>query len=186
MMTQDQQQLIFQLKFQTKMLESQAKRELKNAEKERLLAKRHLARGQRALALHHAQQATRAQNLSNFLLENAGRVSGMVCDLQMAVVQEKMAKTLSRATKEMEKYVSTMNLQKIAEMTLRYDQIRGKVGTANQIMMPDDAATQMGSESLLGDLENELLQEQLAADIEIPIAPDLEVTNPAAAQPTAG
>jgi charged multivesicular body protein 1 len=182
----EQQQVIFQLKFQAKLLENQAKRELKNAERERNVAKRHLARGERALAMHHAQQAMRAQNLSTFLLENAGRVSSMVCDLQMAIVQAKTAKALAGATKEMEKYLSTMNLQKIAELTLRYDQIRGKAQTANQIMMPDDAVTQMGSESLLGDLENELLQEQLAGAIEVPAAPIFVEPSAAALQPTAG
>jgi hypothetical protein len=60
----DQQQLLSQLKFQVMMLKNQVKLEMK------MLAKHPLGQGERAIAMYHAE------NLSKFLLENAGCVSG--------------------------------------------------------------------------------------------------------------
>jgi charged multivesicular body protein 1 len=167
-MANKQQELVFKLKFQARMLEKQSQRELKNADKERRLAQQFLKKGQRAQATLHAQNCIRANQLSTFLAENSGRVQAMACDVQMAQVQAQMAKTLAGATKEMEKYINEMNLQKIAEMAVKYDQIRGKTQQAQQIMMPDDAAVQMNTDSLLTDLEQELEQEILMNPIDLP------------------
>jgi charged multivesicular body protein 1 len=169
-MANKEQELVFQLKFQARMLEKNSQRELKTAEKERKLAQQFLKKGQRPLALLHAQNCTRATQMSQFLAENSGRVQAMACDVQMAQVQKDMAKQLSAATKEMEKYVSQMNLQKMAETAMKYDQLKGKTETAQQLLVPDDATLQMNADALLCDLEQELEQEMLVAPLDIPSA----------------
>jgi charged multivesicular body protein 1 len=167
-MATKQQELVFKLKFQARMLEKQSERELKNAEKERRLAQQFLRKGQKAQATLHAQNCVRANQLSQFLAENSGRVQAMACDVQMAQVQAQMSKTLATATTEMEKYINDCNLQKIAETAVKYDQIRGKVQQAQQILVPDDATVQMNADSLLADLEQELEQTALLG-VDIPV-----------------
>jgi charged multivesicular body protein 1 len=175
-MASKQQELVFKLKFQARMLENQAKREMKNAEKERRLARSYLAKGQRPLALLHAQNSTRAAQFSTFLAENSGRVQGMACDVQMAQVQKSTAEALGKATKEMERYINDMNLEKIAAMAVKYDQIRGKTQQAHAIMMPDDATMQMNADALLGDLETEIEQEVLTGGaLDIPTGAEYEM-----------
>lgn len=150
------------------MLEKQAQRETKNALKERNIAKRHVAKGERNFAMLHAQNSTRATQMATFLMEQAAKVNGMACDVQMAQIQAQSAKTLSAACKEMEKYIGTMDLNKIAAVAVKYDKIRGKVQAANEVMQPTDEMVGLGSEALLTMLENEIEQEQLA---DIPIIP---------------
>jgi uncharacterized protein YtpQ (UPF0354 family) len=120
----------------------------------------------------------RKLNGTLFFAENSGRVQAMACDVQMAQVQAQMAKTLGAATKEMEKYINEMNLQKIAEMAVKYDQIRGKTQQAQQILMPDDATTQMNTDSLLADLEQEIEGELLVAAVDVPVGAAAVPTGP--------
>lgn len=165
------QEIIFKLKFQAKMLEKQAQRENKNALKERNIAKRHLAKGERSFAQLHAQNSTRASQMAEFLMQQASKVNGMACDVQMAQIQASTAKTLGAACKEMEKYIGTMDVEKIAAVAVKYDRIRGKVQAANEVMQPNDEMVGLGSESLLTLLENEIEQEQLVDMPEIPNTP---------------
>ncbi|OHS94512.1 Charged multivesicular body protein 1b [Tritrichomonas foetus] len=185
-MADKQQEIIFQLRFQEKMLMKQAEREEKAANKERGIAKRHLAKGERNFAQLHATNSVRSSQHAQFLRENAARVSQMVADLRMAEVQAKMAKTLNTAVKEMEKYIGKMDLEKIAMMTLKYDQIRGKTQEAHQILAPADADLEANCESLLNDLDNEVMTESLMNAPVIPTSavPAQAQTNHAVAQPS--
>jgi hypothetical protein len=176
------QETLFQLKFQAKQLERQAQREQKTADKERRLAKQFLQKGQRNFALLHAQNCTRNEKLATFLLENASKVSAMAVDVQMAQVTAQSTKALAAATKEMDKHLTNMNLQKIAEMAYKYDQLRGKTESVQQLVAPTDDVVQMGSASLLDDLERELEAETMGGALEIPVA-DIPV---AVAAPEAG
>lgn len=168
MLSAKDQEVLFKLKFQAKMLEKQAQKENKNAMKERNIAKRHLAKGERNFAMLHAQNATRSTQLATFIMEQASKVNGMACDVQMAQIQAQSAKTLSAACKEMEKYIGTMDLNKIAAVSVKYDKIRGKMQTANEVMQPTDEMVGLGTESLLSMLEQEIEQEQLADIAPIP------------------
>ena len=163
-------ELVFQLKFQAKMLEKQAQKESKNAMKERNMAKRFLQKGDRSLAALHAQNSTRASQLSQFFAEQSAKVTGMVCDIRMAQAQKGTAKMLEVACKEMEKSIGTMNLEKIAAVALKYDGLRGKVDQVNQLACPTEETVATGSDLLLADLENELEKESELQLPDVPIA----------------
>ena len=166
-MSSKNQELIFQLRFQEKMLSKEADKEDKNAMKERRIAKQHLAKGERNFAQYHATNSARSSQHSLFLRENAARVSQMIADLKMAEVQAKMAKSLNAACKEMEKSLKNMNLEQIAKISMKYDQLRGKTQEISQILKPEDAVEASGM-NLLDELENEIVVEQTAGEIIIP------------------
>jgi len=164
------QDIVFKLRFQAKMLEKQAQRENRNAAKERTIARRHLAKGERPLAALHAANSTRATQMSAFYAENAGKVQGMACDVQMAQIQKGMAKTLASTVKQMEQSMGEMDPAHIAAIAVKFDAIRGKTAQAQAIITPTDESVGIGSESLLRDLEMEVEQEQLM-DLPVPMAP---------------
>ena len=159
--------LIFQLRFQEKMLNKQADKEEKNAKKERNIAKRHLAKGERAFAQFHATNSVRSEDHALFLRKSAAQVSQMVADLRMAEVQAKMAKSLNMAAKEMEKSLKNMNLEQIAKVSMKYDQLTGKTKEVQNILTPE-ASIETGGMSLLDELENEIVCETTGGDIVIP------------------
>ena len=111
-MSEKQFELKCSLQLQERMLRKQSEREEKTANKERNIAKRHLAKGERNFAQLHATNSIRAYQHAQFLRENAAHISQMIADLQIAEVQAKMAKSLNTACKEMEKYIGQMNLEK--------------------------------------------------------------------------
>lgn len=158
------------LRVQEKMLNKQAEREERNAEKERNKAKAALKKGNRDFATLYAQNSVRSQNLALQLQQSAAKVSAMVVDLKMAEVQAKMAKSLDTVVKEMEKYVGQMDLQKIAAATMKYDKIRGKVSGAAEIMNQAEGSIESESADLLGDLENEIMVEMDEQMPEFPTA----------------
>lgn len=183
-MSQKNQELIFQLRFQEKMLNKQADKEEKNATKERNIAKRHLAKGERAFAQLHATNSVRSQEHSLFLRQNAAQISQMVADLRMAEVQAKMAKSLSVAAKEMEKSLKNMNLEQIAKVSMKYEQITGKSKEVQSMLSPE-STIESGGLSLISDLENEIVFESEANNIVIPglnEGPSAEVENGQMAQ----
>lgn len=173
-MTEKNQELILQLRVQEKMLTKQSEREERTANKETGIAKRHLQKGERAFAQLHAGNAVRARQHAQFLRENAAQLSQMVCDLRMADLQAKTAKSLSAACKEMEKYIGQMNLEKIAETTLKYDELRGKTNAAHQMLTPESDVDVM-SASLLNDLVQEIMVDQEMMTDQIPNTPIGEV-----------
>ena len=148
-----------QLKVQEKMLLKSAEREEKNANKERNKAKKELATGNRDLAKLYATNAVRAQNQAFFLQQNAAKISAMVVDLKMSEVQKKMAKSLDTVVKEMGKSIGSMDLEKLAAATLKYDQVRGKVSEAGQMINATEGSVEAESANLLDSLENEILVE---------------------------
>jgi hypothetical protein len=160
--------MIFQFKMQAKMLEKQAQREMRNSEKERRIARGHLAKGQRAFAEHHAQASVRAKQLSEFYLKNSGAISSMMMDMQRAQVEKGMAKALGAAAKKMDEYIGTMNLEKIAQTTMQYDKLRGKTSTAHALVAPSDESVEVGASALLGTLADELETEQMVEMGQIP------------------
>lgn len=169
-MSDKQQELLFNLKFQEKMLQKQAEKESKNANKERRIAKRHLQKGERNFAQLHATNSVRCEQHSMFLRQNAARVAGMIADLKMAEVQAKTAKMLDATCKEMAKYMENMDLEKIAATAVKYDQIRGKTQEVQQILAPE-TDLEAGSSVLLDDLQNEILADQESLISQIPVAP---------------
>jgi hypothetical protein len=160
--------MIFTFKMQAKTLEKQALKEQRNAEKERRIARQHLAKGERAFADHHAQASCRAKLMAEFYLKNSGAISSMVADMQMAQIQKGMAKALGDAAKKMDQYIGKMDLAKIAETTLQYDKLRGKVGTAHSLVAPTDESVEVGANALVESLLDELDTEQMLAMGEIP------------------
>ena len=154
-------ELQLQLRVQAKMLEKEAAREEKTADKERKKAKVALSKGQRDFATLYAQNAVKAQQHALFLQQNAAKVSSMVADLRIAEVQAKQAKTLESVVKDLEKSVGSMDLEKIAAATLKYDQLKGKTSTVQQIVAPE---IEVEAEGL--DLLN-ILQDEIVAEDEI-------------------
>lgn len=169
-MSEKQFELICSLQLQEKMLLKQSQREEKNANKERNKAKSYLAKGERNFAQLHATNSIRSYQHAQFLRENAAHVSQMVADLKLADVQARMAKSLNTACKEMEKYIGSMDLEKIAQMSMKYDQLRGKTQTAQQIMAPESDVDAV-STSLLDDLEQEIIAENTAKMEQLPTTP---------------
>ena len=174
--TKDQ-EIIFQLRWQAKVLEKQAQKENKTALKERNLARRHLAKGERDFARLHAENSCRASQMAQFLAQQSSKVNGMMCDVRMAQIQAKQAKVLNAAVKEMEKHMNSMDLEKIAAVAIKYDQLRGKVGEAQALTAPTDEGVSLGSDALLMDLQNEIEQEEA---VNLPTIPTAE---PQAAKP---
>ncbi|KAK8885600.1 Charged multivesicular body protein 1b [Tritrichomonas musculus] len=170
MTSEKQFELICNLQLQEKMLSKQAQREEKNANKERNTAKRHLAKGERNFAQLHATNSIRSYQHAQFLRENAARISQMVADLKLADVQARMAKSLNTACKEMEKCINSMDLEKIAQMTMKYDQLRGKTQAAHELTAPETDCDTLGA-SLLDDLEQEITIENQSNQVEIPSMP---------------
>ena len=183
-MSAKDQETIFQLRFQAKMLEKQAQRENKEAMKERNIARRHLAKGERDFARLHAEKSARASQMAQFLAQQSSKVHGMACDVQMAQIQAKQAKILNSAVKEMEKSLKNMDLEKIAAVAIQYDKLRGKVGEANELIAPTDESIGVGSDALLSDLMNEIEQEQMVNMPSIPSAGAQTETQGKVAQPT--
>ena len=168
-MSSKNQELIIQLRFQEKVLAKQADREDKNANKERNLAKKSLAKGDRSFAQYHATNSVRATQQAQFLRENAAHISSMIADLRLAEVQTKMAKAMNTAVKEMEKCIQKMDLEKISMMTLKYDQLRNDQKTAQQIIVPNDINVETDASALLEALDNEVAAEILADTPDIPL-----------------
>lgn len=169
-MTDKQFELRCSLQLQERMLRKQSEREEKTANKERNIAKRHLAKGERNFAQLHATNSIRAYQHAQFLRENAAHISQMVADLQIADVQARMAKSLNTACKEMEKYIGSMDLEKIAQMSMKYDQIRGKTQAAQELLAPETDVDAVSS-SLLDDLQQEIIAENTAQMEQIPTTP---------------
>lgn len=169
-MSEKQFELKCSLQLQERMLRKQSEREEKTANKERNIAKRHLAKGERNFAQLHATNSIRAYQHAQFLRENAAHISQMIADLQIAEVQAKMAKSLNTACKEMEKYIGSMDLEKIAQMSMKYDQLRGKAQTAQQLLAPESDVDAV-SASLLDDLQQEIITENAAQMEQLPTNP---------------
>jgi hypothetical protein len=97
-------------------------------------------------------------------------------------VERATSRALARATRDMDKCIGEWNLERIAAMAVRYDQIRGRAQQAHAIIVPDDATAQMSPDALLGDLEPELEQEALAiAGMAMPSSPE-PIRKPAASE----
>lgn len=163
------------------MLETQANREEKNATKLRNKAKAALRKGNRPFAASYVQQSITAQNHSVFLLENAAQVSAMVCDLRMAEIEKTMAKSLAATVKQLEKSVASLDLEQIANMTYKLDQIRGNANAVHSTITTQEAIGELG-EDLMRELMNEIEVESEAVldDLELPEEKEQEaVSQPA-------
>lgn len=158
------------LRVQEKMLNKEAAREEKNADKERAKAKAALRKGQREFAKVYANNAIRSQQQALLLQQNAAKISSMVLDLKMAEVQKKMAQSLDAVVKELEKSVGQMDMEKIAAAAVKYDKIRGRVSETNQIITTPEGSVEAEGEDLLSALENEIAVEMDMEVPEIPIA----------------
>ena len=164
------------LRVQMKMLESQAKREEKEANKERRKAKLALKKGERNFATLYASNAIRAEQHSLFLRQNAAKLSSVIADLKTAQVQQKMIKSMNLATKELEKAVGSMDLTKIASATLKYDELRGKMETANNILLPV-TDEEIQADDLLNQLQEEIMVET-ASELQVPISNPVSQNEP--------
>lgn len=159
--------LQIELRTQMKMLEHQAKKQDTEAAKERRKAKLALQKNERNFANLYCTNAVRAEQQALFLRQNAAKLSSIICDLKMAQTQKQMLKAMGTTTKELQKAVGSMDLSKIANATLQYDKIRGKMDTVNTLTAPTDATIENGSTDLLAQLENEMMTEQLI-DLDVP------------------
>lgn len=161
---QIQSELQFNLRFQEKMLRRQSEREKRTANKERSKAKQQMAKGEIDRARIHAANSVRSDNHAKFLLENSSRVSQMAMDVQSANVQSNVLNLLNKTSNEMNKHLSSMNLEGTSATMLKYEQLAGDAQKINYLWEQEKDIKQ-GSNALIDDLENEIISES-AAQIE--------------------
>jgi charged multivesicular body protein 1 len=147
----------FQVRMQAKQLESEARRLLKDANKERQRAKTELSRGNRAAAALYAQNAVRYEQQANQLLQNASAVNGMALDMKAAQTTAQTAKTMGVATGAMAQATAHVDLTKLSKNRTRMDGLKQQMGAAHEMLTGGEGETQLqaGAEDLLAALEEE-------------------------------
>ncbi|KAK8883561.1 hypothetical protein M9Y10_042655 [Tritrichomonas musculus] len=155
---EDQTDLIFKMKMQEKMLRKQSEKEDKNAKKERIIAKRYVAKGRKDLAQYHAQNSIRSSQISQSLLENSSFVGNMAKELQDEDSQMKTGKSLHLTTSQMDKYIKVSNPEKSNKMIKKYNKLKKDVQDIHSgfVYSPNCDDETM---SLLKDLHQEIVEE---------------------------
>lgn len=146
----------FQLKMQAKQLENEAKRMMKEANKEKAKAKAALKKGNRAAAALYAQNATRYEAQANQLLQSAGTTNGYATDLRAGAVAAQMARNMAQATTGLESNVKAVDVNKVSAQRTKLDGLKTKMAAANELLTgEDDLEAQAGADDLLAALEAE-------------------------------
>lgn len=148
----------FNLRLQEKMLKKQSEREERNANKERNIAKRHLAKGDNSKAKIHATNSIRSNQHAHFLLENSVRISQMAMAVQSSEVESKVAQSLNNSCNEMNKYISSMDVDKISGMISKYEELSG-IASKTHHAWHSEKDVDLCASCLIEDLKQEIIAE---------------------------
>ena len=148
----------FNIRFQAKSLEREARKAQKESIKERNKAKNELKKGNRANAGLYAQNACRMDQQANLYLRNASAAQGYAADIRQAQITNEMSKTMNEATKAMGKTAKTINLEKMSENRYKMDNMRQRLGAANDLLTCGEGQMDLnaGADNLLAQLDQEL------------------------------
>lgn len=142
----------FQIRGQAKQLEREARRLLKESNKERQRVKSELSRGNRATASLYAQNAVRYQQL----LQSAAAVNVMVLDMKAAHAAARTAKTMGVAAGAMRQATAQVNLAQLSKNHTKMDGLKQQMGAAQEMLIGEgEVQLQAGGEALLAELEEE-------------------------------
>lgn len=160
----------FEMRMQSKQLEREAKKASKEALKQRNLAKKELARGNRAAAQLYAQNAIRYEQQANQLLQNCSAISSMATDINTAETTGKMAHMQSVATSELNQKVSQIDPNKVAAQRVAYDAHKSNLNAVNDIITNPEGQQDlaMGADNILDSLYDEIAMDQEAQLSQIP------------------
>lgn len=158
----------FNLRLQEKMLKKQSEREERNANKERNIAKRHLAKGDNSKAKIHATNSIRSSQHAHFLLENSVRISQMALAVQTSEVESNVAQSLNDSCNEMNKYISSMDTHKISDMITKYEKLSGIASIVHH-SWHSEGDVDLCASCLIEDLKQEIIAENAINMEKLPI-----------------
>lgn len=152
--------IVFNMKFAAKQMNKSAAASEKAAEKEKLMVKKALEKGNPEAARIYAENAIRKRNEGLNYLQLASRLDAATSRIQTAMQMKTVTKTMSTTVKGMDKILSSMDPMKIAKVMDVFEQ---QVGTMDVNLGVMDAAFESSSAGTVPVGQVDSLLEQVAA-----------------------
>lgn len=144
------------MKLEGKSLENEAKRLLKEAQKEKMKAKQAQKKGQIASARLFATNAVRYEKQAQQLLQSSATTNGYAVDVRNGAVAAQMFQNMNKATSGIEAHMKKIDVQKVSATRTKMNGLKESISTANTLLNgEDDLELVDGAEGLLEQLEME-------------------------------
>lgn len=160
------------LRMQAKQQEVEARRLMKESQKERSKAKAALKKGNRPAANLYAQNAVRYEQQANKLLQNSAASVGMMTDVQAAETSAQMARAMGVTTSQMGKISNQINMDKVSADRGKMDELKDRMSTAHELLTHGNDALELeaATSDALAALEDEIYAENEVAMEEPPMS----------------
>jgi charged multivesicular body protein 1 len=172
-------EMVWDMKFQSKSLERLAKKAEKEEKKARTQCKKAITQGNREGAEIYASNAIRHKEEALQFLRMAAKVDGVASKLKSSQVQQSVANALGQMSGEMGKALETMDVMQIAQTMDTFERQLGELDTQGTLIN----ATMAGANAAPVDAVDELVQ-QVADEHGLDVAaamPSAPVAAPTAA-----
>lgn len=162
--------IIFNMKFASKQMNKSAAASEKASEKEKLMVKKALEKGNPEAARIYAENAIRKRNEALNYLRLSSRLDAAASRVQTAMQMQAVTKTMKTTVKGMDKILTSMDPMKIAKVMDTFEQ---QVGTMDVNLGVMDAAFVSSSAGTVPVNQVDSLMDQVAADNNIDISEKL-------------
>jgi charged multivesicular body protein 1 len=148
-------EMVWDMKFQSKSLERLAKKAEKEEKKARTQCKKAITQGNREGAEIYASNAIRHKEEALQFLRMAAKVDGVASKLKSSQVQQSVANALGQMSGEMGKALETMDVMQIAQTMDTFERQLGELDTQGTLIN----ATMAGANAAPVDAVDELVQQ---------------------------
>ncbi|KEG10497.1 vesicular protein trafficking mediator [Trypanosoma grayi] len=153
--------IIFNMKFTMKQMNKSAATAEKASEKEKLLVKKALEKGNPEAARIYAQNAIRKRNESLNYLRLASRIDAAASRVQTALQMRQVSKSMQQTVRGMDKALQSLDPMKIAKVM---DEFERQAGTLEVNLGTMDAAFESAQATTVPVGDVDTLMEQIAAE----------------------